>query len=228
MERTPRSVEKIIEGQVRQWELQRKSQRAEKHTPDPVITVSRQYGACGAAVARQVAQRLGYECCDRKLLDDIAASTDTPRSLLATLDEHRKDVIRERIGVLGSPAHPTATDYEQRLLDVLHAIAKHGRAVVVGRGAEVALDAATTLRVRIICPLEQRVRGLVERNEIGEQQARADIATIDADRRDFMREHFGRHCEDATAYDLVINTEHLSVEAAADIVVAAHTARFSS
>ena len=228
MERTPRSVEAIIERQVKQWELQRQARSKQERTPPPVITVSRQYGARGAAVARATAERLGFDCWDRELLDGIASSTDAPRSLLATLDEHRKDVIRERLAVLGAHKPLTASDYGRRLFDVLQTIASHGKAVVVGRGAESLLDPASTLRVRVVAPLEQRVRGLAERNRISETQARSTLAEIDADRRDFMRQHYGRDASDATAYDLVINMERISVPAATSIVVAAFQARFGT
>jgi hypothetical protein len=225
---TPRSIDEIIERQVRLWELSRKRSTAKTRERHPVVTVSRQFGARGAAIARIVADRLGYARWDREVLEAIARDADAPASLYAALDEHRKQLINERIAVLATGRHVTADDYHARLLRVLHTIEGHGHSVVVGRGAECVLDPRATLRVRVVCPLDARVSRLAERRGIAEPAARDLVTAADADRRDFVREHYGRDVDDATGYDLVLNIEQLSVDQAADLVVRAHELRFGT
>lgn len=228
MERNPRSVDEIVEQQVRLWQLRRKAQESREQAVHPVVTVSRQFGARGAAVANVVAQRLGVPCWDRELLTAIARHADAPASLYAAVDEHRKELIKERIAVLGPGRRATADDYHARLIEVLHTIASHGHAVVVGRGAEFVLDPRTTLRVRVVCPLDERVHRLAERERLDAIAAADRIAAADADRRDFVREHYARDVDDPAGYDLIVSTSRLSIERAADIIVHAYEVRFAT
>jgi cytidylate kinase len=61
---------------------------------------------------------------------------------------------------------------------------------------------------------------------IPREEAVACIASADSARRAALRERFGIAAEDLTHYDLVLNTEALSIEAAAALVVDALRRRF--
>ncbi len=52
-----------------------------------VITVSRQLGSGGDTIAEQVAEALGYEYIDRRLVEEIAAQTDTSTEEVEKYDE---------------------------------------------------------------------------------------------------------------------------------------------
>ena len=53
----------------------------------------------------------------------------------------------------------------------------------------------------------------------GSQFILNEIARFDNSRREFTKRYFQAELEDPAYYDLVINTEHLSFEAAASIAV---------
>jgi cytidylate kinase len=75
-----------------------------------------------------------------------------------------------------------------------------------------------------VCPLEQRIAELAEREHITTAAARAMVADADRDRRAFVRDLYGKDIDDPAGYDLWVNTGTLSLDAAADIIVAAlHT-----
>jgi cytidylate kinase len=80
--------------------------------------------------------------------------------------------------------------------------------------------------VRAVCPLDQRIAGLVERRGIDVAEARAEVAATDAERRAFVKDHFKTTVDDPSLFDLEVNTGTLGVEGAADVVVAAYRARF--
>jgi cytidylate kinase len=226
MERSPRSVDAIVEEQVRRWLMEReKARKIEPSRPRPVVAVSRQYGARGAELARIVAGRLGFECWDQQIIHEIARNAHASEQLISSFDEHRRAVIWETVN---SMMHKdiTASDYFRELGRVLHSIAAHGAAVIVGRGAQYMLDGESVLRVRAVAPLDRRIRGLVERKGIGEREARAELEEADRDRRDFIHDHYGRSIDEPADYDLIVNTGTLSLEAAAEIVVQAYKVRF--
>ncbi len=224
-----RGLEGLVDQQVRRWEMSRGGRRkptASEAEAMPVITVSRQFGALGAELARIVSQRLGYSCWDQELLHEIAQHHRLPEEMFASLDEHSRDAIKERVAVFGKGRQATFGDYVSALLRVLHTIAEHGRAVVVGRGAQFVLDRQRTLCVRAICAIDTRAERLSTRKGISIPDARSLIEQVDGERRAFSRESFSREVEDPSAYDLLINTGTLTVEQAADVVIAAHDARF--
>jgi cytidylate kinase len=221
-----RTPQEIVEHQVQRWDREHRRHAIHKQQLRAVITVSRQYGALGAHLGRLVADRLGYECWDQEILHEIARHAKAPRTMFESLDERKRNAVSLLIAVFGEKHHITAGDYMRQLLHVLHTIAQHGNAVIVGRGAQYVLEPTTALRVRTVCPLEDRVAGLAKRKGLSEKEAREACERIDRERRDFIRSHYDRDIEDPTGYDLIINTGTCSVDVAADIVISAYRSRF--
>lgn len=229
MQRSPRSVDAIVEQQVQKWLAERARARGDGvPRPAPVVAVSREYGARGAELARLVAERLGFACWDQEILHAIARRTHTSERLIAAFDEHHRASILETVRSMTSGGPLSSSEYFRELARLVHSIATHGAAVLVGRGVQFLLPPDQVLRVRVVAPLEARIRGLAERRGLTELDARAEIATVDADRAAFMRDHYGREVDDPTAYDLVVNTGSVPLDAAATIVAAAYEARFPS
>jgi hypothetical protein len=61
---------------------------------------------------------------------------------------------------------------------------------------------------------------------MSEADARAELELVDADRRAFMRDHYGKDVEDPAGYDLIVNTGTVPLDRAVGLVVAAYDARF--
>ncbi len=186
-----------------------------------VVTVARDYGARGVEVARLIAERLGVRCWDRELVAEVAAHMHVDPSVLAGFDEHRVEG-----PVLPTPSWPSRADYQQRLAIVARTVASRGAAVLVGRGLGALLGAEACLRVHVVCPIEQRIAGLIERSQLSAETARAAIDYVDREREAFARDMSGGQTAEPAAYDLTISTGNLSLDAAADVVVGAYRSRF--
>lgn len=224
MQRAPRSVDAIVEQQVQKWLQGRKATPPQR--PAPVISVSRQYGAQGAELARRVAEQLGFHLWDQEILHEIARHAHVSERMVAAFDEHHRASVVETVRSMMRMGPLSASEYFHELARLVHSIAAHGAAVLVGRGVQFMLDPSTMLRVRAVAPLDLRVRGLRERRNLSDAEARAAIATVDADRRAFTRDHYGRDADDPAGYDLLINTGSVPLERAVSLVVAAYDARF--
>lgn len=223
-----RGLGALIDRQVRVWAEGRAAARAETTHVAPVVTLSRQYGALGSELAGRVAARLGYSCWDQELVHELAEQAHAPAALLASLDEHARSEVAERIAVFGPGRHVTASEYMTALVQVVHTIAAHGRAVIVGRGSQYLVPDPINLRVRVVAALDDRIARVIERHRIGPAEAAERIATIDRERREFTRESYGRDVDDPIGYDLVVNTSALPLEAAAQVVAAAHDGKFGA
>jgi cytidylate kinase len=191
----------------------------------PIIAISRQHGARGAAVGKLVAERLGYTLWDRELVAAIAAQVDADPAHIAALDERCHEP-GARGPTASTPEHAGHADYLRGLEQVARAIARRGAAVVVGRGIGFLVDHDDCLRTRVVCPLNKRVVGLAERSKLSLETARATIDYVDSCRRAFMRERHGVDVEDPTTFDVVVSTASMSLEAVASVIVTAYNTRF--
>ena len=79
------------------------------------------------------------------------------------------------------------------------------------------------LRVLVTASPETRARRLSEARELDLEDARKTIKDADSARADYLRRFYGVEVELPTHYDLVVNTDTLSVEQAVDLV--AHAPR---
>ena len=101
-------------------------------------------------------------------------------------------------------------------------LAQGHSAVIYGRGSQFILkDHPHSLHVSIVAPFKVRLQRIMEIRKINEENAKQEINRFDGSAREFMKRFFGVEMEDPTFYDLVINTEKYSYQAAASILLEA-------
>jgi cytidylate kinase len=225
------SIDQFVNQQILLWEQERRIADRKglegKHAQHPTICISRQYAARGAEMGRSVAQRLGFRFYSQELIHEIAEEAHVRRQLVESVDERVQGSIAEWVSTMIKRGAFAPSDYLRNLSKVVLTLSRHGKGVIIGRGAHFILDRAQTLRVRVIAPLEVRVARIAERDGLAEAVARAKILRIDAERVAFNMQHYNADIADPSHYDLVINTGTLGVDAAVDQTVQAFRARFS-
>ncbi len=92
--------------------------------------------------------------------------------------------------------------------------------------ADSCFRAESGLAVRIIAAGKQRIAHIVEQRQCSPSDAENFIQDAEKDQADFFRQHFQYEIEDSHYYDLVINTEHTTREAAADLILGDYLLRF--
>jgi cytidylate kinase len=100
------------------------------------------------------------------------------------------------------------------------ALAQTGNVLIRGWGACVLLrDVPHVARVRVCAPMEVRERSVMARQSIKDKSAaRSEIERNDAAHKRALKEAFGVDRGDPRLYDLVLNTERLSIETCAKLV----------
>lgn len=183
-----------------------------------VIAVSREAGSGGATVARMIAQRLGFTLYDREILTAMAERLQADIRHVEAMDEAVPSAIDNILR--GAIEHiPSTASYRRILGELMHEIATRGKVVILGRGSTILVPEA--LRVRIVAPMDIRVARVGELEGLTPSRARKLVEDIDRKRRAFYHVHFRQDADDATGYDLVINTERTSLEHTADLVLCA-------
>ena len=79
-------------------------------------------------------------------------------------------------------------------------------------------DYPGTLHVLLVAPIEIRVKRVMQDLKLKEEVAKQEIASFDKSSRNCIKRYFQAGWEDPVNYNLVINTGHLSYQAAASIV----------
>jgi cytidylate kinase-like protein len=210
-----------------------------------VVTITRLYGAGGAAVAEAVGKKLGWNVLDQRIIDEVAARLQVPDAEVAARDEQPSSFLDQLLLALGStsiefaaagdvpawtpPFGADAIDTRRAVVRLTQEVireAARGDAVIVGRGAGYILrEHEDALHVFLIAPTEFRVRVVMERLQIGEEEARPKLKETDANRAAAIKQLYGHDWTHPSHYDLVLNTGRLGFELAADLVVAAARAK---
>lgn len=214
-----KAIYQLIEEQVRRWEIQRQEKRDLK--PLPVITLSREPGSGGRLVAQTVADRLGLDLFHQAIINAMADNADTTTRVIRTLDEKGVSMIEDWVSAAVSDRHLWPDEMSKVLMRVIGTIGKHGKAIIVGRGANFVLPPENRFRVRIIAPLKRRVNCVAESYGISKEEAKRRVLRTESDRRAFIRKYFHSDIADPANYDMVLNTGTLSIESAAAAICSA-------
>ncbi len=199
----------------------------------PIITITRQYGSGGSAVAKRAGDALGWTLIDNEFVEEVARRAGLPAEEVAQREERAPGLLERlaRTLAVSSPelfitaASVTQVEADEETIAkvterVIQEAAAHGRAVLVGRGAQALLaQRPDALHVYVIAPREFRIKLAIER--LGVDPAKAEKVLDDTDRQrdQYVKANYGRHRQDPLNYDLVLNTGRLGLEGAADLVV---------
>lgn len=225
---------RLTDQRVTEWFLRERArkerQQQEKtgtRSAQPVITISRQYGAGGHSLAERLVQILGkeWEIWDSQIIDQIAQSASIRKEMVEALDEHTQTWMEQFVKSLFAVRTLEPIGYRRHLAQVLIALSQQGKKIVVGRGANFVLTNA--LNVRIIATFEYRVKSTMRRENLTHDEAAHRVQHIDHERAEFTRSVFGRSIDDPSAYDMVLMADTLGLEASAQAIVAAARTMFS-
>jgi cytidylate kinase len=196
----------------------------------PAVTISRQTGAGGTSVARELAGLLqarqpGKTCpwtvFDRNLVEKVLEDHHLPSRLAQFMPEDKVSAIADAVEeVLG--LHPPSWKLVHQTTETILQLAELGNVILVGRGANV-ITAKTphVFHVRLVGSLERRLERVQARHRISREAARKFIRKEDAGRRRYLQRHFGKDVDDPLLYHLVINTDWVPVEQAAELIAQA-------
>jgi cytidylate kinase len=199
-----------------------------------LITISRQYGAGGSAVAARVAATLGWRVVDNELVERVAARAGlTPEDVAQR--EERVSTFIERLArtvVAATPelvvppdaagTAPTLSEADlARLTErVVEEVAAEGRVVLVGRAAPAVLARERdAIHVKVVAPRDWRIRAVVERLGVSAEEAAGLTDETDRNRGRYHRQHYHRDWGDPVNYHLVLNTAALGLDGAAEVIV---------
>jgi cytidylate kinase len=215
------SIEEFVQNQVKKWQTLYPADEKKKKVRLPVITICMEPGAGGCVIAEQVASRMGLDFFHRDMIHKISESARISTAIVESLEKERLSGVQDFIACLIKDQYIHPGIYLDHLMRVVGTIGKHGRAVVVGRGANFIIPAKDRFAVRIIAPLEKRIQNVADRFSVPSDTAKRRVLVRENRRRAFIRQSFNADITDPLHYDLILNAGNISVDTAVDCIVGA-------
>jgi len=197
-----------------------------------IITISRQYRAGATAVSVRIAELLDWTVVDDAFTDAIAERSGFTPEDVRSLEESVPSFM-ERFAqssalsfpefLVSTPAaieEPEAVKLAHISKAFIEELGHRNRIVMVGRAAAAVLASERdAIHVRLVASYDHRVRIAMAELDLSESEAQSTVDERDTNRERYHKEMFGRDWNDPVNYHMVLNTELLGTDGAADLIV---------
>lgn len=192
----------------------------------PSITLSREAGAGAVTIAKLALEILKahhpgpvpWTLFDRDLVEKVLEDHHLPKTIKQFMPENMvfelTGAVEEMLGL-----HPDSWTLIQHTADTILRLASAGHVIIVGRGANiVTARLRNVLHVRLVAPVDQRIRHVREFYNISREEAEAYVQKTDRARRRYVKQHFDAAIDNPLDYHFTINTGRVSFENAARLI----------
>jgi cytidylate kinase len=181
-----------------------------------LITIEREYGCGGGAIAAQLANHLGWKLWDNLITEETARLANVDPSAVMRCDErmdsrfHRlaKAFWRgsyERSSPLGNQMFDTDRMVSM-MQEIMNRIAREGNAVIVGRGAPYFLrENPDAFHVFLYAPRAEKIRRTIADGNT-EEEAEERVDSVDRERAAYIKHYFNADWPTRSLYHLMVNT----------------------
>ena len=192
--------------------------------PGPVVTISRQAGCGGNAIAKMLAENLNefylpvgdetrWEVVSKKILENSARELKTKAEDISFVFESEQRTLWDDF-----MQSVTAKDYHSEwkikntIKMVIRDFAVDGHAIILGRGgAQITRDIEKSLHIKIVGPINWRAERIAMRFGIKKSAALKQIKEADEAREKLIKMLY-TGCEQDICYDVTYNVEKISNE----------------
>ena len=214
-----------MERKLSGWHTHLQSKKTAS-TPQPCITLSREFGCQAYLVAEALQTRLNaaknedeqWVVLDRKLLEKISEESGFSPSEI----EHARDTNPTFQSLVSMFMGQSKAEHTQVLVYTQKAIqhfAKAGNCIIVGRGAaSFTQDFENCIHVRLIASMEYRCKIIMDRLNLNEKEAKEYIDQHQRQRNEFIKHYTKADLTDPAMYHLVINNEKNSADEIASTI----------
>lgn len=220
-------IDRLVNKAIEQSQILRVSKLKIKSDWKPDIAISRDPGSGGQLIAQKLSKKLGWRFFDKALMLELSQELDIPASDLEHIDEHDRSWTSDLLHSIFNPSYVSDVRYITHLKKILIHAAKKGDMVILGRGANLILPPEKCLRVRITASPQTRINNTYKfENKKTKADAAAWVNHVETHRNRFIRQYFGVNPHNPWNYDLVISTDHLSLDQVTNLILHAYKTKF--
>lgn len=191
------------------------------------VTVSRQTGSGSHVIAEKLSEYLQthlpdnpnpWLIFDRNLAEKVLEDNNLPRHFAKYMPEDKiseiADALDEMFGL-----HPPFWTMRQKISETILRLATQGNVILIGRGANIITAGLRhAFHVRLVGSLEKRTEHIQNILNLNRRKAMEFIRQEDRGRRRYLKKYFGKEIDDPLLYHMVINTDSISYEKAANLI----------
>jgi cytidylate kinase len=195
-----------------------------------VITISRQFGAGGKTVGRQVANALGYTFVDDDIVQKIAELAKVSPGWVESVEKEAGGRLSRLVSkMVSKPLVERVLKDERGYIDeeiyidylvvLISQMADEGDVVILGRGSQYILnDLPDSYHVLLINHFENRVKFMMERYKLSQQKATQVVKSEDKRRINLYRKIGKQDYDQPELYHLVINMARVDMDEAIEMI----------
>jgi cytidylate kinase len=193
----------------------------------PCITISRETGTSAKNVSEKVISLLEkyqkenappWAVCDRDIIEKVLDDYQLPKALADLAEEDKYSHVNIILSEL-FVGHAAGWTLYYRISRTILQLAELGNIIIIGRGANVITAKLTnSFHVRLIAPLEERIKRFSEIYNLDKKTAAGIIAEHDNSRKKYLKSIFNKKIDDPFLYHLIVNTSKLSPDDVAYII----------
>ena len=190
----------------------------ETEQPQPFITISRQSGCGGRLFAAALVEQLNalnpharaWTMWDRELVEKVAHDHQIASQLVESLEDSSRSWLEDFFSGLtlnAGPAHADELRVYRRVATTIRSLAQLGRVVIVGRGGVfITRGMPEGIHIRLVAPLDYRIKHVREELGLTESQSRNRIEQIDRNREAFHARYGPQRSLSPEHFSLTLNT----------------------
>ena len=217
---------KYLEDRYKEPDLKK-----EEPIPGPVITISRYFGCPANLCATDLAEMLTeldkdsdepWKVISKEILEHAAKELGlTPEKIEYIFNFEKRSSIDDILEALSYKYYKSDRKIRNTIREVIRTFGERGRVIIVGRaGVAILRDIPNSLHVKLIAPLDYRVKGVSKRHQISYNAAKK--LTVDMNKkRSQLRAEFAGKKMDLVDYDLIFNCKTLKSDEGVELIAKA-------
>lgn len=185
-----------------------------------IITITRQYGSGGREIGERLAQNMGLEFYDNRLLEVAAKDSGIHKNHFEENDEKRTNsflyLLSTTYGQGGIPFDDTLFFAQ---LNAIQKVASEHACVIIGRCADYALrDFGGVVNIFVTAPVEFRIKRAIEVYGIDEKHAADYVKKIDKQRTSYYNYYTDKRWGQPQNYQLCVDSSVLGIDGSVKLV----------
>lgn len=195
-----------------------------------IITISRQFGAGGLTLGKELSKILGYAFFDQEVIALVSEKAKVSKDWVQAIEKEAGGRLHRVVSSLmprnvvdrilkNDYGYIDEEIYLSVLQDVIQQIAQGGDCIILGRGSQYILNARPdTFHILLIADREHRLRFMESHYKLRRSQAEQVVQAEDKRRTNLYRKINKSDYDHPGHYHATLNMSKLTIDAAADMV----------
>ncbi len=184
-----------------------------------VITISRQFGSLGRAIASELSLMLGINFYDRDIVEETSKRLGLPVSEISKKEEASKNKYHKRAYPLGIGVPKIQDEIFMVQRNIIEDLAAKESCIIVGRCAESILaHKKRALHVYIYAPYMERFKNCTEKLGMDEATAKKLIKEVDFSRNLYRKHYCPEVKNEISNHDIMLDSSKFGVTGTAEIL----------